>query len=74
MNKQLSLTLQIRDLFSTAKFEYSSQGPDFYSYNYFNRESPMVMLNARFNFNSFKEDRRESPAGQEDNNNGGEEF
>jgi outer membrane receptor protein involved in Fe transport len=73
MNKQLSLTLQIRDLFSTAKFEYSSQGPDFYSYNYFNREAPMVMLNARFNFNSFKEDPRER-TGQEDNNNGGDEF
>ncbi|MGE5860864.1 MAG: TonB-dependent receptor domain-containing protein [Ignavibacteria bacterium] len=73
MNKQLSLTLQIRDLFSTAKFEYSSQGPDFYSYNYFNRESPMVMLDARFNFNSFKEDRRER-TGQEDNNTGGDEF
>jgi len=73
MNKQLSLTLQFRDLFSTAKFEYSSQGPDFYSYNYFNRESPMVMLNARFNFNSFKEDRRER-TGEEDNNTGGDEF
>jgi len=75
MNKQLSLTLQIRDLFSTAKFEYTSQGPDFYSYNYFNRESPMVMLNARFNFNSFKENRREQMPDQgEDNNNNPDEF
>jgi len=68
----LSLTLQVRDLFGTAKHEFSSSGPDFYSYNYFERESPMVILNARINLNNFKPKRE--PGEMENQNNGGEEF
>ena len=70
--KLLSLTLQVRDLFGSAKHEFSSSGPDFYSYNYFERESPMLMLNARINFNNYKAKRENS---QMDNQNGGnDEF
>ncbi|HRP94194.1 MAG TPA: TonB-dependent receptor [Ignavibacteriaceae bacterium] len=70
--KLLSLTLQIRDLLGTAKFEYSSSGPDFYSYNYFERESPMIMLSAKINFNNYKAKREN---GQMDNQNtGNDEF
>jgi hypothetical protein len=70
--KLLSLTLQVRDLFSTAKSEFSSSGPDFYSYNYFERESPMVILNARINLNNYKQKR---DSGEMENiNNGGDEF
>ncbi len=53
-NRKLSLILQVRDLFGTAKHEFSSQGPDFYNYNYFERESPFVMLSFRWNFNNYK--------------------
>lgn len=67
----LSLTLQIRDLFGTAKHEFSSSGPDFSSYNYFERESPVVMLNVRLNFNNYKPKRER---GEMENNNEGEEF
>ncbi len=56
-DKQIALTLQIRDLVNTANHEFISEGPDFYSYNYFTRESPMVMLNIRFTFNNFKQER-----------------
>jgi outer membrane cobalamin receptor len=70
--KLLSLTLQVRDLFGTAKHEFSSSGPDFYSYNYFERESPMVMLSARINFNNYKPKRDQND--MENQNNGGEEF
>lgn len=56
-SRLLTLTLQIRDLLGTAKHEFTSRGIDFYSYDYFDRESPMVMLNVRFNFNNFKKDR-----------------
>ena len=58
MNKDLSLTLQIRDIFKTGKREFTSQGTDFYNYNYFTRQSPMVMLNLKYNFNNFKEERQ----------------
>lgn len=71
-NRKLSLTVQVRDLFSTAKYESTTEGPDFYSYNYFTRESPMVFLNLRYNFNNYKaENERE---GQNGNFNEGDEF
>lgn len=71
-DRKLSLTVQVRDIFSTAKFESTSQGLDFYRYNFFNRESPMVMLNIRYNFNNFKQKEIERPNG--DFNGEGEEF
>ncbi len=55
MEKKLSLILQINDLFKTGKREFTSQGIDFYNYNYFTRQAPMVMLNIKFNFNNYKE-------------------
>ena len=71
-NKALSLTLQIRDLLQTAKNEYTSAGTDFYSYSYFNRESPVVILNVKYNINNHKEEReREQP---ENSNEGDMEF
>ena len=54
MNKRLSLTLQVRDLFKTGKWEFTSQGADYFSYNYFTREAPRVMLNIKFNFNNYQ--------------------
>jgi hypothetical protein len=56
-DRTLSLTLQVRDLFGTAKHEFTSEGRNLYSYSYFTRESPMVMLNLRFNFNNFRQQR-----------------
>ena len=71
-DKKLSLILQVRDLFRSAKYESTSQGPDFYSYNYFKRESPVVMFTVRINFNNYKP-KREREEGE--NQNGvGEEF
>ncbi len=55
MDRQLSLTLQVRDVLGTAKHEFTSTSPDLYSYQYFNRESPIVMLNIKFNFNNYKQ-------------------
>ena len=57
LDKMLSLTLQVRDVFGTAHWEYTSSGTDFYQYNFFDRESPMVMLNLRFNINNYKSER-----------------
>ncbi len=66
MNKNLSLTLQVRDLLHTGKREFTSQGLDFYNYNYFTRQSPMVMLNVKYNFNNFKQE-KETDQNQQDN-------
>jgi outer membrane receptor protein involved in Fe transport len=64
-DKQLALILQVRDLFKTAKYEFTSSGPDFYNYNYFKRESPVVMLTARFTFNNYKPKRERIENGNE---------
>lgn len=73
MDKQLSMTLQVRDILGTAKHEFTSTSPDLYSYQYFNRESPVIMLNIKFNFNNYKKNNQEE---QPDNgmNQGPEEF
>jgi len=58
--RTLSLTLQLSDIFSQAKHEFSAAGPNFYSYNRFSREAPIVMLNIRYNINNYKAKRDRS--------------
>lgn len=58
LNKILSATLEVRDLFRTSKYEFTSEGKDFYTYSHFTRESPMVMLNISYNFNNYKPDQK----------------
>jgi outer membrane receptor protein involved in Fe transport len=60
LNKNLSFTLQIQDLFHTGKREFISQGIDFYNYQYFTRNAPVVMLNVRLNFNNYKDKKNDS--------------
>ena len=69
--KNISLTLQARDLLKTGKREFTSQGTDFYSYTYYTREAPMVILNIRFNFNNYKE--KKSQNNNETPNSGGQD-
>ena len=71
-NRQLSVTLQVRDLLGTGKFESTAQGEDFYSYFRFKRAAPMVSLNLTWNFNNYRPDRRQREADSEDLDNGGE--
>jgi outer membrane receptor protein involved in Fe transport len=65
-------TLQIRDLFGTRKREFTSEGANFSSYNYYSFQSPALMLNLRYTFNNFKPERKrgEGEGGFE----GGEDF
>lgn len=58
LDKKISLTLQARDIFSTQRREYTSEGEDFYYYRYSNRKSPVVMLSINYNFNNYKQKRR----------------
>jgi outer membrane receptor protein involved in Fe transport len=55
VKNELSLILQVNDLFQTGKREFTSQGIDFYNYNYYSRKSPSVILNLKYNFNNYKE-------------------
>ncbi|MBN1348292.1 TonB-dependent receptor [candidate division KSB1 bacterium] len=68
-DESLALTLQIRDVFKQGKHEYVSEGPDFYSYNHFTHESPVIMLNLKYNINNYKAERKSNMrdgAGSED--------
>ncbi|MGH7497009.1 MAG: TonB-dependent receptor domain-containing protein [bacterium] len=58
--KLLSATMQVRDLFGSAKNESISRGADFYNYSYSLREAPVVMLNLKYNFNNYKPERRQN--------------
>ena len=58
LRKSLSATLQLSDIFSTARFEYTYEGKDFYTHSNFERKSPVVMLNISYNFNNHKKERQ----------------
>lgn len=60
LDNMLTATLQVRDLFGTAKYEFTNQSYDFYNYRYSQMESPVVMLNLRFNFNNYRSNQREN--------------
>lgn len=66
----LNATLQFRDVFSTAKNEFTSKGIDFYSYSYSVRKAPSVMLNLSYNINNYREKRNRdsnaAPMGEDD--------
>jgi len=69
----LAITLQVRDVFSTSKFEFTSEGSNLYNYNRFDMSTPALMLNVRYTFNNYKpsrERRGEDNGGFE----GGEDF
>lgn len=55
-SKDLAATLTVWDLFGTGKHDHTSEGPDFYSYREFTRESQVVMLTLTYNFNNYKPD------------------
>jgi outer membrane receptor protein involved in Fe transport len=69
----LTVTLQIRDLFGTAKREYTSSSTNLYNYNYFDMHTPALMINLRYTFNNYKpsKDRKGDDSGTFE---GGEDF
>jgi outer membrane cobalamin receptor len=58
LGRTLTGTLQVRDIFGTGRFENTSEGPDFYSYFLFDRESPVVTLTLSYIFNNYRPERR----------------
>lgn len=52
--RKLSVTLQVRDVFSTGIHEFTTETPTYYSHTEFERESPMIMLNLTYRLNNQK--------------------
>lgn len=68
MKSKISLTLQARNLFSTAGHEMTSEGADFYTYRKFQPKGPMVSLTLSVKLNNYHPDRK-----RQQNENGGME-
>jgi outer membrane receptor protein involved in Fe transport len=55
MKKQLIISLNARDIFRTASFSFTSEGPSFYTYNKGRRESPVFMINMTYRINNYRQ-------------------
>ncbi len=73
IQKNLSITLQIRDLLGTGKYDFYSQGTNLTTHTTFTRQAPVVMINVRYNFNNYKNEDKPTND-QPDNGFGGEEI
>jgi outer membrane receptor protein involved in Fe transport len=67
--KQLSVSINARDVFATGVFAFTSEGSTFYTYNRYKRESPVVTLNLTYRINNYRQAaKRETNEQQEDSN------
>jgi hypothetical protein len=66
MDNKLILTLQVRDIFATDRHESEIKATDFYSYRFYKRRAPIVMLNLTFRINNFGNNGREGLNGGSD--------
>ncbi|MGM0550718.1 MAG: TonB-dependent receptor domain-containing protein [Bacteroidota bacterium] len=55
MDKRLTATLQVRDVFGQMSHEFTSRGDQFYSFNRFERESPVVNFTISYKINNYKD-------------------
>ncbi|HEX2936567.1 MAG TPA: TonB-dependent receptor [Bacteroidales bacterium] len=59
MNRKLTLSVQVRDLFGANKFESTTQGPNFKNFSSMKRQSQIVTFSISFKINNYKADRKE---------------
>jgi outer membrane cobalamin receptor len=55
LKNSLSITLQARDIFSTMGREYTSRGIDFYTYNKWAPDTPIITLTASYRINNYNQ-------------------
>ncbi len=65
-NRQLVLTLSVRDIFASSAFKSKTQGENFYTSTTFSRKGPMLSLGLTYNFNNYKQERRRQNTGEEE--------
>lgn len=73
-NRQLSVTASVRDLFKSAKWEHISSGPGFTSYDSFERESQVVMINLSYRINNYTRKRTPGDMNGGDMDMGGDDI
>ncbi len=60
MKKKLTATVSLMDIFGTGKFEGTTMGPNFKSYQRFEREPRILTLTLSYKINNYKNDRTDS--------------
>ena len=68
LKKQLTVSLNVRDIFSTAAFSFTSEGSSFYTYNKGKRESPVFTINLTYRINNYRQAARRSNGEQGEGN------
>lgn len=59
LQKKLQVTLQVRDIFATAKWESTTETNAFYKHRLYKYRAPIVMLNLTWRINNYKSKRGE---------------
>ncbi|MGM0650848.1 MAG: TonB-dependent receptor domain-containing protein [Bacteroidota bacterium] len=54
-DKKLKVTLQVRDIFGTAKYESYTETPELYNYRLYEYKSPIVIVSISYSINNYKE-------------------
>jgi outer membrane receptor protein involved in Fe transport len=54
---KVTLSLRVRDIFETAQHSMETIGPNYYTYNFFNREGRVFYLTASYKLNNYKQKR-----------------
>ncbi len=65
LDRKLSATLQLQDIFGSMKHEMSSYGNNFNTFSKFGREPRVLMLSLSYKINNFKQERQQSRSGGE---------
>ena len=73
-NKTFAATLQVRDIFRTGKFEFTSEGTGFYNHREFTRKSPSVTMTISYNFNNYKPERDRDRNRNQENDEDDDDF
>ena len=72
LDRKLSATLQVRDLFGSMKYSMTSYGNNFSTKMNFTRESQVIMLSLSYKLNNYKQKRGPGGEGEMDMGGGGE--
>ncbi len=65
-NRQLFITLSVRDLLATSWHENETETKTFYTRSRFGRKGPQLSLGITWNFNNYKPERRRATTGEEE--------
>src|SRR6056297_580940 len=66
LSKKLQLTLQVRDVFGTSKYESTTETSDLYNHRIYRHKTPIVMLNVTWRINNYKSRNGNRQGGGED--------